>query len=70
MFKYTFKTNTWEKVKFRKGPRPCPRAGHSAVLQTDENGDFMYIFAGKQSNEKKLNDLWKLNMATFQWTEI
>jgi hypothetical protein len=30
----------------------------------------MYIFAGKQSNEKKLNDLWKLNMATLQWTEI
>ena len=30
----------------------------------------MYIFGGKESNVKKLNDLWKLNMHTFEWTQI
>jgi N-acetylneuraminic acid mutarotase len=32
IFKYFFKSNTWEKIK-NKGPKaPCPRAGHSAVI--------------------------------------
>ena len=73
MFKYIFKTNTWEKVKFRTKDRPSQRAGHSSVLFTpndDINGTHLYVFGGKSGNDKKLNDIWKLNFHTMTWTEI
>lgn len=51
---YNLKSNLWTSVKHEKGSRPCPRSGHSAVIQ----GNFMYVFGGKAGNSLKLNDLW------------
>ena len=73
MYKYTFSTNIWEKVKFKTKDRPCPRAGHTAVLYTPEvdiHGSSLYVFGGKAANDKKLNDVWKLNFNTMTWSEI
>jgi hypothetical protein len=30
----------------------------------------MYIFGGKDDDNNKLNDLWKLDLTTFKWTEL
>jgi hypothetical protein len=30
----------------------------------------MYIFGGKDSENNKLNDLWKLDLSTYKWVEI
>ena len=30
----------------------------------------MVIFGGKDDSNNKLNDLWKFNFKTHQWTEI
>ena len=30
----------------------------------------MYIFGGKDEENNKLNDLWSLDLITFQWTEL
>jgi len=50
---------------------PCERVGHSAVMKNDpENGDCMYIFGGKDEENNKLNDTWKFNFTTLQWTFI
>ena len=73
MFKYIFKTNIWEKVKFKTHDRPCPRAGHTSVLYTPENdinGTKLYVFGGKAANDKKINDMWMLNFQSMTWSEI
>ena len=47
---------------------PVGRSGHSATIIENENiGDFMYIFGGNTKKNKKLNDLWRLNLVTQQW---
>jgi hypothetical protein len=30
----------------------------------------MYIFGGKDSDNNKLNDLWKLDLTSYKWEEI
>ena len=42
---------------------PVPRSGHSACIF--ENS--MYIFGGKDSDNNKLNDLWRLDINTNKW---
>src|SRR5690606_5978904 len=42
-----------------------PRSNHNAILY--ENA--MYIFGGL-NNEEYLNDFWKVNLDTLEWTEI
>lgn len=69
MFKYNFKQNTWEMIKSKNQP-PCERAGHSAVIRMDDNGDHMYIFGGKDNDNQKINDTWKFNMTTHEWHQI
>ena len=48
------------------GNQPTPRNGHSANVFKNN----MYVFGGRESEEKSLNDLWKLNLQTFEWAEI
>ena len=44
---------------------PAGRSGHSATIIENENiGDYMYIFGGNTKRNKKLNDLWRLNLVT------
>lgn len=30
----------------------------------------MYVFGGRESEEKILNDLWKLNLECYEWIHI
>jgi N-acetylneuraminic acid mutarotase len=62
---YSFKGPAWARVK-TTGPSPSARNGHSACLY---NG-FMYIFGGRNNDNKKLNDLWKYDILKQEWTEI
>jgi hypothetical protein len=70
IFKFDFKRTWWEKVNVAKGSEiPCNRAGHSAVIRFNkELGDHMYIFGGKNDENLKLNDVWKFNLETCEWT--
>jgi N-acetylneuraminic acid mutarotase len=61
IFKYTFRSNTWEKVKVDSKVLPCPRAGHSSIIRHTDKGEFMYIFGGKDDENNKLNDIWKFD---------
>ena len=71
LYKYSFKENTWERIKARGHDAPCPRAGHSAVVRHNEqDGDCMYVFGGKDATDHKLNDLWKFNFSTRKWTHV
>ena len=71
IFKYHFRSNTWEQIHAKGKARPSPRVGHSAVLYQDDNhGDCMYIFGGKDDENNKVSDLWKFNFETLQWTCI
>ncbi len=45
---------------------PPARAGHSAV----NFGDKMIIFAGKDEDNNKLNDLWQFNFTNYCWDQI
>jgi len=40
---------------------PKPRSKHSSVIY--KNG--MYVFGGKDQENNKLNDLWRLDLETF-----
>jgi N-acetylneuraminic acid mutarotase len=67
LIKYHFQENKWGKIEIPAGqPKPEPRSGHTAVIY--QNG--MYIFGGKDDENKKLNDFWRLDLQTFAWTEV
>jgi N-acetylneuraminic acid mutarotase len=67
ILKYSFNDNMWIKVdKNISVLQPTGRSGHSAVIFNNN----MYIFGGKDEDNNKLNDLWKLDLATFLWTEL
>ena len=71
IYKYNFTTNQWKLINHVSKEVPMPRAGHSAVIKEDEiNGDCMFIFGGKDDDNNKLNDTWKFNFKTCQWTPI
>ena len=56
---YTFKGPVWARVK-TNGPSPSARNGHSACIYKN----FMYVFGGRNNDNKKLNDLWKYDILT------
>ena len=45
---------------------PSPRAAHTAVSY----GGSMWIFAGIDNDNNRLNDLWSLNLESYIWTHI
>lgn len=62
---YSFKDRSWARVKIG-GPSPCPRNGHSACIFNN----CMYIFGGRNNDNKKLNDIWKYEILKQEWTQI
>ena len=64
-YQFHFSDHKWEKINVTSKVEPAPRAGHSAVIL----GDDMYIFGGKDC-DTRMNDLWKLNLITKEWTQI
>ena len=53
IFKYHFRKNQWEQIHPSSEEMPCERVGHSAIIKYDaENGDCMYIFGGKDEENK------------------
>ena len=65
--------NQWEYVRCTgleeaNNEMPVGRSGHSAsILESENTGDYMYIFGGNTKKNKKLNDLWRLNLITHEW---
>jgi N-acetylneuraminic acid mutarotase len=66
LFRFHFESNQWERLVSPSENQPCRRAGASSV----SFGDHMYLFGGKDDESTTLNDLWKLNLTTFEWTQI
>lgn len=56
--------NTWRWPSYT-GKCPSARAAHSGALM----GDKYYLFGGRDSRER-LNDLYTLDMKTFEWSQI
>lgn len=56
--------NTWRWPRYR-GKVPSARAAHSGALM----GSKYYLFGGRDSQER-LNDLYTLDMDTFEWNQI
>jgi len=48
------------------GIKPPSRSNHSAVVYRDH----LFIFAGSNDEGEKLNDLWKLDLRTYNWEQI
>jgi len=68
-YKFTFKTGEWKLVTSESEHMPSPRAGHSASLYiSEETGEpYMYIFGGKDQQNLKLNDMWRLSLTRDVW---
>jgi len=43
-----------------------PRVAHAATVVGDE----LYLFGGRTTDKVELNDFWKFNLQTCEWTEI
>jgi hypothetical protein len=59
-------THTWHPFKALTAAAPVPRAGHSACVF----GDCMYVFGGKDDENEKLRDLWRLNFSDMVWVQM
>lgn len=64
---FDFITKSWSEPEYSSKTRaPVPRAGHSAVVHRDA----MYVFGGKDDENEKLKDLWRLDLTDFSWTKL
>ncbi|XP_002732492.1 kelch domain-containing protein 2-like [Saccoglossus kowalevskii] len=63
LFVYDIDTNCWTEQR-TIGETPSPRAAHAG----DVIGNKLYIFGGRL-NQTRINDLYSLNLDTFQWSE-
>ena len=69
VYKFSFKTGEWTCLSCEV--KPSARAGHSAVVAEGEAGRaYMYIFGGKDNEDNKLNDLWRLDLETEKWEAV
>ena len=65
--KYLFQENKWVKVTIPiQNAQPHARSGHTSVIYQNA----MWVFGGKDEENNKLNDLWKLDLNTYVWQEI
>ncbi len=48
------------------GVLPSPSSGHASVIHQSS----MWIFGGKDDDNRKLNDLWRFDLATNVWQQI
>ena len=69
-YTFNFSTNEWSKLQTKGDKLPCPRAGHSALIYSNEVSDFMYIFGGKGEDNDKMNDLWRLDLNSNTWEQL
>ncbi len=60
-------SNTWAQMSTTGGPPPR-RAGHVAVY--DANRHRMVVFAGSNWWQTSYNDVWALDLATNQWSQL
>ncbi len=49
-------------------PVPCPRKGHALVFCPASNS--VYLWGGQGQGRQLLNDLWRLRMDTYEWTQV
>lgn len=57
----------WNRIEFKQdGVRPCGRAAHGGIL-IDEK---LFIFGGIGDSGTALDDLWKYNIDTNEWSKI
>ena len=60
---FDLNTHVWSVVEpVNAGPKP--RAGHTATFHEDN----LYVFGGKDDENKKLNDMWKYSFILRKWT--
>ncbi|EPY52141.1 cell end marker Tea1 [Schizosaccharomyces cryophilus OY26] len=65
----SFTVSPWSKLTIRGSSHVLPRYSHSSHLFA-EGGQEMYIFGGISSNSEAKNDLWVLNLATSQFSNL
>lgn len=61
VLRYSFSENKWIKVDINSKCQPSGRSGHSSVVFEGN----MYIFGGKDEDNNKLNDIWRLDLSSF-----
>ena len=65
LFCYNILNNSWEWPK-HKGDVPSPRSYQSTVIVDD----IVFLFGGTNENNKRLNDLYILNMVNMMWARV
>lgn len=67
--------NKWTSIKTKPDPHsnrnggyPEPRKFHSCVQQNTDDGIEVIIAGGFKTNVDLFDDIWKLNLRTYQWT--
>lgn len=71
VYRFNFKSGEWQQLLTAAGEaKPSARAGHTSVVAKDETGAYMYVFGGKDNEDNKLNDLWRLNLETEKWEVV
>lgn len=66
MYKFIPTTKKFELINSPSQNLPLPRSSHSSAIFNE----CLFIFGGTSKEGKLLNDLWKCNLITFEWTEF
>lgn len=64
MYFFNLPNKTFEKVKYNSKAVPSKRANHSAVTVNDS----LYVFGGSMKDGILLNDFWKFDIKSCQWS--
>eukprot|EP01080_Neovahlkampfia_damariscottae_P012069 gene12069-5562_t len=65
MYQLSLEELYWKKITPKNEP-PCGRRYHCSVI-IDE---YLYIFGGEDTIDTMLNDLYKFNLNSFEWTKL
>ena len=64
---FSINEQIWQyKVQTSSTSLPSARDGHTGCIYKNH----MFIFGGRDQDNTKLNDVWKLNLETLEWKEI
>jgi len=69
VYSYKISSNEWRLLPAQSTSAPCPRAGHSAMMYSENSTNWMYVFGGK-NDEDKLNDIWRFDLDAQTWEQV
>lgn len=66
LYQYNLKQKRWQEIQ-TNGQKPSPRSGMTIIYNQELQQ--LIVFAGKDENNNRMNDIWYFDLTSNTWTE-